>query len=135
VGEGFSSVVDGGGLNIAFDPSIVHVTGVAIDTGTWDFFTSVGAIDNTLGTVSDILFNALQNVTGDFAVATIQFQAVGVGASPLVLTESAANPFASGGDPLAVTFVNGSVRVPEPATWLLLPTGFALLWPAKGKKS
>ena len=123
-GAGFTSNLDGGGVSFSFNPAVLQVTGVAVNGSVWDFSTADGAIDNSGGSVADILFNTLQNISGDFAVASIQFHAIGAGSTGLSLSESALNPFASGGDPLAVTFADGSVNViPEPATWLLLLAG------------
>lgn len=134
VGQGFDVSVDGGGVSFAFDPAVVNVTAVAIDPF-WDFFASVGTIDNSLATggrVLDIVFNTLQdtmllNPPGSFPIATIALRAMAVGATGLILSESAANPFASGGIPLVVEYENGSVRsVPQPPPWTLLLAALGL---------
>jgi hypothetical protein len=119
-GAGFADVLDGGGVTFSFDPAVLQVTNVTVDGAVWDFFTANGTVDNLGGSVSDILFSALQDVTGNFDIATVQFLAVGTGSTSLALVESALNPFASGGNPLPVSFANGSVHVvPVPATlWL-----------------
>ena len=128
VGLGFVDNVDGGGVNISFDPSVVNVLSVSIDPLVWNLgFPGVdpGVIDNGAGTVSGIKVNTmLTDVTGDFIVATVQFQVVGaLGlSSSLALSDVGANPWASGGfaiDPYP-TFVGGQVFVaPVPsAVWL-----------------
>jgi hypothetical protein len=141
VGRGFSDVVDGGGISFTFDPSIASVTGVGpLFDPVWDFFTSLPTIDNTTGIVSDIIFNTLQNVTGDFDIVTVHFHALSPGLTSLILGESTLNPFAGGGDLLPVDFNNGSVQVngavPEPAIWMLFLTGlsFATHFANRGRK-
>lgn len=123
VGAGFLENLDGGGVDITFDPSIIHISSILFD-GIWDFFTSVGTIDNIGGSVTGVVFNTLQNITGNFSIATILFNVVGVGTTSLALNEYPENPFASGGDPVATSFVNGSVQatpvpLPPAASWLL----------------
>ena len=133
VGTGFGSVLDGGGVNIAFDETLVNVTNVAINTALWDpQLSSSGTINNTAGTVSDVIFGSFINRSGDMLFATLTLQALNgvTGTTSLTLTESNLNPFASGGElyPGGITFVAGSVEVsavPLPATAWFLLTAFA----------
>lgn len=98
VGSGFNDGdLDGGGVNISFDSTIINITSVTVDTGTWEFFSDNGSIDNVTGSVNGISFNSFQSRTGDLLFATLEFAAVGFGASTLGLSEYAANPFATGG--------------------------------------
>ncbi len=141
VGQNFLSIVDGGGVDFTFDKNVVNVLSVSIDQLVWDFFVQNGTIDNLLGTVDGIAVNALSNVgPGNFTVATVQFQAVGVGSTSLALSEYALNPFASGGSPINPTFTNGSVTVlsavPIPgAVWLLSSGLIGLIGVARKHKS
>lgn len=132
VGTGFTDIVDGGGVNLFYDAAVLAVNSVTVDTTVWDFFDAPGAIDNTSGNVSEIQFASFFGATGNFAIATIDFLAVGAGHSALTLTESVLNPFASGGLPLnpAVTYQNASVTVsavPLPAAFWLMLSGLGVL--------
>jgi hypothetical protein len=120
VGRGFVSNLDGGGASLKYDPAILQVTNVFVNSDVWNFFTSNGVIDNVNGLVDDILFNAFRDVTGDFQIATLDFVAKSVGKTNLDLSEALMNPFASGGSVLAVDLVGSSVSVvPIPsAVWL-----------------
>lgn len=112
VGVDFSSIVDGGGISISFDPAVVNVLSVSIDPSIWNFVNSTGQIDNVVGTVSDILVSAFPGVgSGNFVVATIEFEATGSGTTELALTESALNPFANDGQLINPAFLNGFVSV------------------------
>lgn len=128
-GTGFGSNVDGGGFNLAFDPAVLRVEGITFPTPPWEFFTSPGTIDNAAGTVQNASFNTFANVVnGDFTIGTVSLRAVGLGASVLDLGPSASFPFASQGQALEVTFVDGRVNVvPEPETYLLLLAGLGVL--------
>lgn len=141
IGTGFVDIVDGGGVNLSFDPSVLNVLSVTIDDLVWDFATSTGTIDNVGGTVDGIAVNAFSSVTGDFTVASIQFQAIGTGGSSSILglTEYALNPWASGGSQITpLSFAGGNVNisaVPVPAAVWLFGSGLITLVSFTGRKS
>lgn len=119
----------GGGANLYFDASVVNVLAVNIDTDMWNFGSTgvyEGTIDNTAGSVTGILMNTFPGVpAGDFVAFTIDFQAMGVGTSTLVLTDHALNPWADDfGNAINPDYIPGEISVsavPLPAAlWLLL---------------
>ncbi len=130
LGSGFTSNVDGGGVNFSYDSSILNVTSVSINGSVWDFGgagISTGVIDNGAGTVDGVMVNTFGAVTGDFTVATIQFMAIGTGTSALSLIEYALNPWASGGSLINPIMEDGSLTVvqtvPVPAAFWLFGSG------------
>jgi hypothetical protein len=146
-GSDFTSTLDGGGVNLGFNASVLRLTSVAVDTTTWEFFADNGVIDNTAGLVSDILFASFEERVGSFSVALFTFETLAAGTSSLLLTESPLNPFASGGDLLDVQFgllslsVTGGTTepppspVPLPATLWLMVGGLAALGAARKLKA
>ena len=137
IGTGFVTNVDGGGVDLSFDPSVLSVLSVTIDEVFWDFATDPGTIDNLSGTVNGIAVNAFSSVTGDFTVASIQFQTIGsIGAgSLLTLSEYALNPWASGGSAINPDFTSGSVTVvPVPAAVWLFGSGLIMLMSLSRRK-
>ena len=138
VGTGFVSNVDGGGVNISFDQTVVNVLSVTINEVVWDFGgagISTGLIDNINGTLNGIMVNTFANVTGDFVVASIQMQAIGTGTSSLLLTENALNPWASGGSAINPTYVGGAIVVPVPAAVWLFGSGLLGLFGVAKRKT
>lgn len=133
--KGFADVLDGGGLNFSFDPAILQVNSVVIDPK-WEFLPSVGAIDNVAGRVDQIQFNTFANlITGNFNIATVNFQAIGVGTSALELSLDDLNPFAAGGNVVSVALTNASIQaVPEASSAMMLLAGLGLLAVARVKK-
>lgn len=128
---GFPDKIFGGGYNLAFDPAIVQLDAITIPAS-WEFATSTGLLDPASGTVSDVYFNTfVAPVKGDFLTATLKFTAVGSGTSAISVSESGSFPFGNElGNPVAVTYVNGSVNVaavPEPGSLSLLLTGVAYM--------
>ena len=104
-------VSEGGGVILRFDPSVIQVSGVTIDTQFWDFVNEPGSIDNTGGSVADVLFSSYKGVSGDARIATITFTAIKAGKSEIAIEESAINPFSSNGNRVTVNFNNVGVRV------------------------
>ena len=97
-------VSEGGGVTLFFDPASVQVTKVNVDKSVWDFVSKDGTINNAGGTVSDILFSSYQGVSGNARIATIEFIAIKSGTTELTLKEATANPFASNGKNMVVSF-------------------------------
>jgi hypothetical protein len=98
VGTGFEAGnLDGGGLDFSFDPDVLQVTSVVVNTTDWEFFSDPGVIDNTTGTVTGISFNSFALRTGSLLFATVNFLAIGGGLTALHLAEYGLNPFATGG--------------------------------------
>jgi hypothetical protein len=126
-GNGF---LDGGGINLTYDKSVVEVTSILI-AAIWDpaFSFPPFVIDNSVGSASPVNFGtASACCNGDFDIATIAFHAVGLGTSQLRLTENADNPFGSGGIRVPVAFGIGSVTVvPEISSGWMLGLGL-ILW-------
>lgn len=132
-------VTQGGGVNLFYDETIVNVLSISIDSAVWNFVNDEGTINNSIGTVSDILvssFNFSGDPSGNFIMASIEFQAVGFGISSLSMTESTINPWASDGSEVNPDFLNGSVTVsavPIPGALWLFVSGFLLI--ARFKRS
>ena len=131
-GQGFSDFVVGGGFDLAFDPTVLSLSSVEIDTAEWEFITNPGSIDNSAGTLTAVWFNAFADPlpTGNFPIATLRFDAVAPGMATLNLLANADFPFVS--DLVELIDVDfsqqGSVSVvPEPATWAHVALGLALL--------
>jgi len=130
-GSDFATTLDGGGLNVSFDPAVIRVNSVTVDTTVWEFVSGPGTTDNQNGKVQDIVFNSFQTRTGSFPIATIEFLAFGLGTSSITLSESTLNPFASGGqrfDPPVSLGAASATVVPVPAALLLFVSGLSGLF-------
>jgi hypothetical protein len=114
-------------LDVSFDPAILSPTGVGF--GPWlgdpalfealtDFFFSVGVIDLAeISLLSPAELDALQ--PDSFVLATLSFEALGPGTSPLIFSEVLVDD--AFGAKLAIEAGAGSVTVvPEPCTLALL---------------
>lgn len=141
IGTGFNDGdLDGGGVSISYDSSVINLNSVTVDTGTWEFFSTSGTIDNGTGNVDGITFNSFQSRTGDLLFATLEFTAVGSGASALGLSEFSGNPFSSGGSAYPNITLDQSAlvtvqSVPVPAAVWLFISGLGLLVTTQRRKS
>ena len=102
---------EGGGVSILFDPSLINVNNVVINSDIWTFVNKSGEIDNGSGVVSDILFSSFKGVSGDSPVATVTFTAISSGYTQISLQGSAINPFSSNGEKVAVNYVATNVQI------------------------
>jgi len=101
----------GGGLNLMFDPRVVHVTGVVVNQSVWSFSHQTGQIDNDAGRVDDIVFAAFPGASGDGKIATIELQAIRKGNARLRLEASGKNPFSSNGEIFTVSLGRAKLHV------------------------
>ena len=104
-------VSEGGSVNLHFNPALIQVVSVNVDTSVWDFVNKSARINNTEGKVSDVLFSSYRGVSGNANIATVVFKAIDKGTSEIALTESSVNPFASNGQKMDVSFKTTSVTV------------------------
>ncbi|MBI5788704.1 MAG: PEP-CTERM sorting domain-containing protein [Candidatus Schekmanbacteria bacterium] len=140
-GLGFDTAIDGGGLNLKFNPSVLQVNNVVFNTTVWEFDTGYDKLDNSSGNLNDLYFLSWKSASGEFPIATVNMTAVGKGKSLLELNLSEYNPFASMGEIVPVSMDTASVNVndpnatvPEPATISLLLAGLGLVGYKKTKK-
>ncbi len=124
---GFPDKIYGGGYNLDFDPTVLHLDSILIPAN-WEFATSTGVKSASGGTVSDIYFNTfVAPIGGDFLTAKLTFSAVGVGSTSVALSASNDFPFGDiNGNPVDVKFSPGTVNVtavPEPGSLSLVLGG------------
>jgi len=123
----------GGALNLEFDSGVLSVMSVLVNPAVGDFVASNGTIDNAAGRVDSIAFASFFGISGSFTLATVSFQAVGAGASQLLMSD-ANDPvypwtnydFEAGtaGGPVTPQFgVASATVVPLPASAWFLATG------------
>jgi hypothetical protein len=136
VGNNFNYILDGGGFDLSFNPSIVLVDSLVVDTTTWDFKTSNGTLNPQTGTITNVYFNDFFNQnSGNFPIAIITLTALHEGSTPLTLSSAINFPFGSGGTQTFPTLNTGTVNVsgvPLPASvWLFGLSVFAWLLGAR----
>lgn len=127
------NTVVGGGVDIGFNSAVAQVLSVTL-VAPHGIAESTGTINNVAGTVTDIGFADFGGVSGTFTLATVQFQALAPGFSPLTLVASS-NPVWAWGNDVApdytvesITSDTGSITVvPEPETWAMLLAGLSLV--------
>jgi len=119
-------------FSLAFDPTVLAaqtVTEGALFASTNDSFFFVESIDNSAGTISGVLDTLLgpgPGVTGPGTIATIQFEAIGVGTSSidftpaqdLILQDSSGNLLAF--ETQSASAMVHAASVPEPASGTLV---------------
>lgn len=103
-------LVDGGGFDLTFDPTVLQVDRVELDPA-WEFANQVGTIDNVTGEVSGILFNSMTGNGDEVRIATIEATMIGTGSSAIRLRGVELFPFASDGEVVTMQFETNSVVV------------------------
>ncbi len=115
-------------VDVFFNPSVIHVLstsqGTFLSSGGFTTFFLNGTLNNTLGLVDDLLATRLGSVlgaSGNGLLATLNFQAVGPGVSPISLGNVVlASP---SGASLPVGGLSGaSVNVENPPNQSQIPT-------------
>ena len=107
---------EGGGISLVFNPNVLQVLSVTLNSAVWEFVNQQGVINKANRSTSDILFSSYREVADDAVVAIISFKARAQGQSSLTMTESQMNPFADGGERIAPGFQKGRINVKK-KTW------------------
>lgn len=125
----------GGGLDLFFSVGLLDLLSVQVAPA-WNFLPQGGVIDNTTGTLVGLSFNIFgfpaMSQSGDFAIATLQFQAKAPGTAAIDLAANAEWSFSTpDAEVPEFTLAGASLQiaspVPEPAAWLLMLGGLGLL--------
>ena len=123
-------------FTVSFDAALLKANGVSegafLGTG-GSTFSDGGSIDNSTGTISYVfntLVGAVPGVSGGGNLAFINFGTLGIGSaalsfSDLLFLDSGMNDIAVTVDAAALQIIDGSVSVPEPASFLLFGAGLA----------
>lgn len=131
-GVGFPDI-SGGGLNFSFDSSVLQISSVTINESVFDFVPSTGELDNLAGSLINTSFNTFAGTNSSFDILTIEFEAIGLGSSSLLMSESSMFPFADAiGNTIGstITYEAATVNVsavPLPATLWLFSSGLIAL--------
>jgi general secretion pathway protein D len=122
-------------FDLTFNPAVlaaVSITEGAFLVGGGSTFFLEGTIDNTSGSIAattDTLIGAISGVTGGGTLATVVFQALASGTSPVTLANvillDSGLADITGSSTIDGTVNVGASAIPEPATWLMLATGLA----------
>jgi hypothetical protein len=132
-GTGFDMTMIGGGLSLQWNPDVLDLQSVVMDTATWEFKTTGGELDAAVGTLSDMYFNSFDGRSGSFGIATLRFVADSAGSTQLTMSNPVDFPFGDEmGGVVPVNFIGANITVtavPEPSAALLLLGGLAgLAW-------
>ncbi len=96
-------LLEGGGIDLAFDPSVLQIDRIELDPG-WEFATRSGQIDNAGGSVDEILFTSYVGKSGDVKIATVYGSIVGPGETSFRIDVAGLFPFASDGGEVDMQF-------------------------------
>ena len=144
-GDDFSINIDVSGVtdlyafqfDVTFDPNILAfslITEGSFLPGGGSTVFIPGTPDNVAGTLTftaDTLVGSISGVDGSGTLATLFFQALASGSSPIVLSNaSLLDPTFSD---ITATTVSGTATVPEPGILLLLATSLGALWVGRHK--
>ncbi len=124
--------LNGGSVSVAWNPGILLLDEVNVNTDITAFGSSDGAIDQVNGSVDTIGFATNINADNEFIIATLSFTAVGAGTSDLILTDPNSNLYVWSStvnlDDVTPNFTNGTATVvPIPAAGYLMLSGLLLL--------
>lgn len=133
---GDSKVIDnvtgGQKFNLEFDPTLLQLTGVVIDSR-WTFTSGnkVGVLDAVAGTVTGLAFGTFPATTDDaFNIAQLTFKSLGAGNTLVSITggEIAAKVNGLAGAKILPAFEAANVSmVPEPEQWAMMLAGLGLV--------
>ena len=102
---------EGGGISLTYNPSIIQIDDININSELWSFVNMPGSIDNENGKVTGFIFSSYKGVSGNSRIATVTISGLKNGTTRLVLQGSRLNPFSSDGKIINVNFNRSLIRV------------------------
>lgn len=107
-----SPATRGGGIIVRFDPTVLNLSDVAVDTSFWSFANKVFGLDDAANGRVEIWFASWDLVSGAARIATLTFEPVNTGNTQLSMEGSEGNPFIDGSNsPLQVSYRKAIVHV------------------------
>jgi hypothetical protein len=118
-------------FDVTFDPNILGFSEITegsflMGGGSTFFIPGINDPNGTLTFTADTLVGPVPGVTGDGTLATLFFQSLAPGSSPIDLSNVTLLDSYFGD--ISATTVNGAATVPEPGVLLLLTTSLGALW-------
>lgn len=86
IGTDFDLPLDGFGLNIEFDESVLELISVFVDPTIWEFHKTDG--ERSTGKVEKIGGASFRGVENEMQFVTLEFKAIGAGISSLILADA-----------------------------------------------
>jgi PEP-CTERM motif len=130
-GTGFDMTTFGGGLSLQWNPDVLDLQSVVMDTTTWETARNGGLVDAASGTLSDMYFASFIGRSGSLPIAMLRFVADKPGSTQLAMAGLTDFPFADElVEVIPVGFSGANITVtavPEPSAALLLLGGLATL--------
>jgi len=100
----------GGSLTVKFPKKILKVESVTVDDQTWNIAADPGVVKANRGRIKNVAFASFPGPSGDVLAATIEFSVIGKGKGRIKLAPSGANPFAGGGEEIAVSYGKAKLK-------------------------
>ncbi len=129
VGSDFDYPLEGFGLNIDFEDSILELLSVTVDSNIWEFHQTAG--ERSAGKVAKIGGASFKGVENNILFAILDFKAIGIGISDLIISDANHRTVVWSDLTLSdipLDFKNAQVQVvPIPAAFWLMFSGVASL--------
>lgn len=103
--------INGGGLNLSFDPTKFAFSRVTFNQEQWDFHSSASTDNQDQGKVQDIAFASTFGINGNARIATVELMPLEPGLTTISLSQSSKSPFSSAGFPFSMELEAKTINI------------------------